>query len=134
MDDPSDRASAGGNPPGRDSAPPSQDERTWGMLAHLSAFLGLIFPVIGAILAPWGIWIARRERSSFVASHAKEALNFNISVAIGWVICWALTYLLIGFLLAIVIFFGWLVLTILAGIKAGEGAPYRYPLALRLVK
>ncbi len=104
------------------------------MLSHLSAFAGLLLPLVGNVAAPWGIWLARRERSAFVASQAKEALNFNISVVIAWLVCWALTYVFIGILLGIVLFVGWLALTILAGIRAGEGMDYRYPLALRLVK
>lgn len=123
----------GGAPP-LPATPPSQDERTWGMLSHLSAFTGLVLPLVGNIAAPWAIWLARRDRSAFVASQAKEALNFNISVVIAWLVCWALTYVFIGILLGIVLFVSWLALTILAGIKAGEGVDYRYPLALRLVK
>jgi uncharacterized Tic20 family protein len=132
MNQPADRP-GGGGPPGIDS-PPSQDERTWGMLAHLSAFIGLVIPFLGCLLGPWGIWLAWRDRSPFVAEQAKEALNFNISVAIAWLVCAALTYVFIGFLLGIVVFFSWLALTILAAIRAGEGGRYRYPLALRLVK
>ncbi len=114
--------------------PPTQDERTWGMLAHLAAFSGLIVPVCGNILAPWGVWLAKRRESAFVAEQAKEALNFNISVAIAMAVCWALTYVFIGILLGVALFVYWLAMTILAGIKAGEGVHYRYPFALRLVK
>jgi len=104
------------------------------MLAHLSAFAGLLIPVAGSILAPWGIWLARRGQSSFVAGQAKEALNFNISVAIAWLVCWVLTYIFIGILLGVALFVCWLSMTILAGIRAGEGVAYRYPFSLRLVK
>jgi uncharacterized protein len=133
MSDPSDSPPGGSGPPPHTSAP-SQDERTWGMLSHLSAFAGLLLPLIGNIAAPWGIWLARRDSSAFVASQAKEALNFNLSMVIAWLVCWALTYVFIGFLLGIVLFVAWLALTLLAGIKASEGVDYRYPLALRLVK
>ena len=115
-------------------SPPSQDERTWGMLSHLSAFVGLVVPFFGAILAPLIIWLAWRDRSPFVGEQAKEALNFNISVAIGWLVCGLLTVVFIGILLGIVLFFCWLALTILAAIRASEGVPYRYPLNLRLVR
>ncbi len=113
---------------------PTQDERTWGMIAHLSAFALFIFPVAGNILAPLIIWLMRRDTSAFVDAEAKEALNFNISVSLGWIVCGLLTFLLIGFPLGIIIFLGWLVLTIVAAVKASEGVGYRYPLTLRLVK
>ena len=133
MSAPNDTAPAGGVPPGLDS-PPSQDERTWGMLSHLSAFIGLVIPVAGAILAPLIIWLAWRDRSPFVGEQAKEALNFNISVAIGGLLCGLLTFVFIGILLGIGLFFGWLALTILAAVRASEGLQYRYPLTLRLVR
>jgi len=133
MSAPQDTAPAGRVPPGLDS-PPSQDERTWGMLSHLSAFVGLVIPFLGAILAPLIIWLAWRERSPFVGEQAKEALNFNISVAIGWLVCGLLTVVFIGILLGIGLFFAWLALTILAAIRASEGVQYRYPLNLRLVR
>ena len=133
MSAPPDTAPAGRVPPGLDS-PPSQDERTWGMLSHLSAFVGLVIPFFGALLAPLIIWLAWRDRSPFVGEQAKEALNFNISVAIGWLVCGLLTVVFIGFLLGIGLFFAWLALTILAAIRASEGVQYRYPLNLRLVR
>jgi uncharacterized Tic20 family protein len=34
----------------------------------------------------------------------------------------------------LVLFVGWVVLTIIAAIKANEGVTYRYPFTLRLVK
>jgi uncharacterized Tic20 family protein len=104
------------------------------MLSHLSAFVGLVIPFLGAILAPLIIWLAWRERSPFVGEQAKEALNFNISVAIGWLVCGLLTVVFIGILLGIGLFFAWLALTILAAIRASEGVQYRYPLNLRLVR
>jgi uncharacterized Tic20 family protein len=106
------------------------------MLAHLSALAGLVtvIPFLGNVLAPWLIWLSWRDRSPFVGEQAKEALNFNLSVTIAWLVCWALTYVFIGFLLGIVLFFGWMTLTILAAVRASEGVHYRYPLALRLVQ
>ena len=52
-------------------SPPSQDERTWGMLAHLSAFVGLVFPLFGAILAPLG-HLARLARALALRGRAGE--------------------------------------------------------------
>ncbi len=104
------------------------------MIAHLSAFAVFVFPLAGNILAPLIIWVARRDTSAFVEAEAKEALNFNISVSLGWVVCGLLTFVLIGIPLGVILFVGWLVMTILAAVKASEGVGYRYPLSLRLVK
>jgi uncharacterized protein len=119
--------------PGAPGAPPTPDERTWGMIAHLSAFVGLVIP-LGNIIAPLVIWLARRDGSAFVAIEAKEALNFNISVALAAIVCALLTLVAVGILLGMALFVTWLAMTIIAAIKASEGIGYRYPLSLRLVK
>ena len=115
-------------------ASPTQDERTWGMIAHLSAFAVFVFPLGGNILAPLIIWLTRRNTSAFVEMEAREALNFNISVALGWIVCGLLVFALIGIPLGAALFLYWLVMAIVAAVKASEGVGYRYPFSLRLVK
>ncbi|TLY58495.1 MAG: DUF4870 domain-containing protein [Gammaproteobacteria bacterium] len=104
------------------------------MIAHLSAFAFFIVPPIGIVLGPLLVWLVKRDRTAFVASQAKEALNFNISVVIGALCCWILVFVLIGFLLFVALGISWLALTIIAAIKASEGVAYRYPVSLRLVR
>lgn len=115
------------------AAPPTQDERTWGMLAHLAALTGVVIP-FGNVIAPLVIWLVKRDSSAFIADQAKEALNFNITVLIGAAISFVLMLVFIGFLLLFALGIAWLVLTIVAGLKANEGVMYRYPFALRLVQ
>ena len=86
------------------------------------------------------IWLVKKDSMPFVADQAKEALNFNISVAIASLVLLVLSAITfgIGLIIAIplwvIIGVGWLVLTIIAGVKANEGVRYRYPFALRLIK
>jgi uncharacterized Tic20 family protein len=80
------------------------------------------------------VYLGRRDNSAFVAAHAKEALNFNITVLIATVVCVLLMMVFVGFLLGTALFVAWLVLTLIAAIKASEGELYRYPLSLRLIK
>lgn len=108
------------------------NERTWGMFAHLSALAGLVIP-LGNVLGPLVVWLSRREQSRFAGDQAKEALNFNITVAFGAVACYVLTWLLIGILLFVALALYWLAMTIVAAVKASEGIRYHYPLAVRLV-
>jgi uncharacterized Tic20 family protein len=127
------------NDPNPATAPPSgasptQDERTWAMIAHLAAFAGLVLPTLGGIIGPLVIWLARRDTSAFVAAEAKEALNFNISVTLAALVCWMLVFVGVGIPLGVALFIAWLALTIIAAIKASEGIEYRYPVSLRLVK
>ncbi|WP_035985245.1 DUF4870 domain-containing protein [Leptolyngbya sp. KIOST-1] len=109
------------------------ESRMWAMLAHLSALSGFVIP-FGNILGPLIIWLMKRDEMSFVADQGKEALNFNISMTIYMLVSGVLIFVLIGIALVFVLAIVWLVLLILAAIKANEGVVYRYPLTLRLVK
>ena len=123
--------------PAESAAPtpaPTENERTWGMLAHLSALAGVVIWLLGCVLGPLAVWLSRRDQSEFVAAHAREALNFNITVVLAAVVCIALMVVFVGFILGTALFIGWLVLTLIAAIRASEGELYRYPFTLRLVK
>jgi len=109
-----------------------QEEKTWGMLAHLSSLSGLVIP-FGTVLGPLIVWLVKKDTMSFVADQGKEALNFNITVLIAAIVSGILTIVLIGFLLLAVVGIGWLVLTIMASIAANKGEAYRYPFTLRLI-
>ena len=137
----------GAPPPPPETDPPgspsgiSSEERQWAMFAHLSALAGLITGGLGCFLGPLIIWLVKRETMPFVNDQGKEALNFNITVlgvsVILWVVGTILLVILIGFLFYLAAFavgVFWLVMTIIAGIKANEGVAYRYPFTLRLVK
>jgi uncharacterized protein len=112
----------------------SANERTWAMAAHFSALAFFIVPFGGNVLGPLVVWLMKREQSAFVAEAAKEALNFNIVVVLGYVVCGLLVFVFIGILLGVALFGFWLVMTVIAAIKASEGVHYRYPITLRIVK
>jgi uncharacterized protein len=129
----------GTNSPAAPGATPSENERTWGMLAHLSALAGLLIPFVGHaiglnILGTYAVSVNRASRSAFVAAHAKEALNFNISVSLAALVSAILLITYVGAVLSAAVFIVWLVMTLIAAIKASEGHLYRYPFSLRLVK
>lgn len=122
------------------SAAPSQDERTWGMLAHLAA-LSAFVTGIGAVVGPLIVWLIKKDSMPFVDDQGKEAVNFGITcflavVALG-IVGTVLAVILIGFLFYLlipVVGLFWLVFTVIAAIKANEGVAYRYPFTLRLIK
>jgi len=108
-------------------APPGGNEKIWALLSHLSTFIGLPF------LLPLVVYLAMKGDSAYVASNAREALNFHLSLLIYALCCIPLTFILIGVPLLLGIGLASLVLAIVAAIKASEGGCYRYPLTLRLV-
>jgi uncharacterized Tic20 family protein len=114
----------------------TEDERTWGMITHLSAML-LGFP------GPLIIWLIKKERSRFLNYHGKECLNFCITIffcllAISISTCGIsfVTYGLGGFVVfpcfLAIIGVKWVML-IMAGLAANRGELYRYPFSLRLI-
>ena len=115
-------------------AAPSESERTWGMLAHLAALAGLVLPLVGNVLGPLLVWATKKDESAWVGEQAREALNFNITVMLAGLACGLLALIFIGFLLGTALFIAWLVMTLIAAIRASEGVQYRYPISLRLIK
>ncbi len=111
----------------------SKDEKTWGMVAHLAALSGWIGVPFGNILGPLVIYFVKKDESDFVRDHAKEGMNFGISVLIYSIVCIPLMFILIGFLLIAVVIIGSVVLNIIAGMKANEGRTYKYPYTIRLI-
>ena len=109
-----------------------QEERTWGMVAHLSALIGIIIGV--SFVGPLIVMLVQGPKSRFVREQAVEALNFNITVLIAVIISSLLLLILIGFVLLPIILIAWLIFTIIGAVTANDGRPYRYPINIRMVK
>lgn len=119
-------------PPEKPSASPTADDRTWGMLAHLSSLIAM---AVGGMsfLGPLIVWLVKKDQSPFVADQAKEALNFQIACFIATLICVALAIVIVGFLLMPIVIVGNIVFTIIAAMEANKGVAYRYPYTIRLI-
>ena len=112
----------------------SKEERDWAMACHLSALSGFVVP-FGNIIGPLVVWLMKKDTMPLVDQHGKEALNFQITVAIAALVCIVLMFVLIGIVLIFVVGLGALVLTIMAAIKVSNGElDYKYPFTLRLIK
>ncbi|MDF1823320.1 MAG: DUF4870 domain-containing protein [Verrucomicrobiales bacterium] len=106
------------------------EEKTMGLLCHL---LGAVTTFVGPLI----IWLIKREESPFVDDQGKEALNFQITVLIGYVASSIIAMIpVIGCVAALLypaIGIASLIFGILGCIEANKGIAYRYPFALRLV-
>ncbi|WP_407344047.1 DUF4870 domain-containing protein [Pengzhenrongella phosphoraccumulans] len=116
-------------PPYGAPAAPLDDAQTrqWAGLAHLGGILGFLPSLI--------IWLVYRERSAFVGQEARKALNFQLTVLIGYVAS--------SVLAGIVPFIGllafplWIIAVIFSvqGYQAVQrGQAYTYPFTLDLIK
>ena len=92
---------------------------------HLSQFFAiLLFPLVVFLVVD----------DNKVKEHAKEVLNWSISLTIYAIISSVLILVLIGFVgLAIIGIIG-LIFPIIGAIKASEGTVYRYPLTIRFLR
>jgi uncharacterized protein len=77
-------------------AGPEPRSSQWAMFCHFSAFLGMWFP-FGSLIGPLILWQIKRESDPFIDDQGKEAMNFQITVAIASAICYVLMFVLIGF-------------------------------------
>ena len=105
------------------------NEKLWNVLCHLSAFLGV------AIILPLIVYLVTKDdANSSIPLHAKETLNFHISLFIYGIISAILIFVVIGALLIAIIAIGGFILAIVGAVKASNGELYRYPFTIRLVK
>ena len=123
---------------------PSLSDRQWAAGAHVAALLAAMMTslwagVAGAIAALI-VWMLVRDKSAFATEHAKEAVNFNLSMFIYAAIAVLLVVFTLGIGLIValpmwlVLALAWIVCTLLAAFKAYDGQPYRYPITIRLFK
>lgn len=106
---------------------PDKDACNIAMLAHL---LGIFTGFLGALV----VWLVKKESSPYIAQESAEALNFQLTVMIGYVICSVLSVILIGLVMFPLLYIVNIVFCILGAIASSKGTGYRYPIALRLIK
>jgi len=103
---------------------PTSEEKTMAILSH-------VLCIVAWFLPPLIIYLVKKDESSYVAAHAKESLNFQITMCLA-VIVLAIT--IIGLFLLWVVGLVATIFIIIATIKASENKLYRYPLTIRFIK
>lgn len=105
---------------------PTSDEKTMAILSH-------ILCIVAGFLAPLIIYLVKKD-SPYVVAHAKESLNFQLTLIIAYIISFILVFVLIGILLIWLIALANLVFVIIATIRASENKLYKYPFSIKFVK
>lgn len=120
----------------------SGDQQTWRVLAHASAFIQ--FLGVPSVVGPLVVWLIRRE-DPVVEPHARDALNFQLSLLIYFVAGAILAFLaaitIVGLVITVFIVILLLILVVLelvfallATLAASRGERYAYPMSLELIK
>ena len=102
-----------------------QEEKIAAVIVHVAAiFFEFFAPIIG--------YLFLKDKGPFVKHHAKESLNFSITV------------LLIGIVLAIsiiglvIIWWAlpayWIICRVIAALQTSQGKFFKYPLTIRFIK
>ena len=113
--------------------PWGMEEKTFLMLMHLSQLAGFLVPGAGLVL-PIIMWATNREHSAQIDAHGKVILNWLITVIIFSIICFILTFIVIGALLFVALGITSLVFIIMGALKANEGILWPYPLSFKFIK
>jgi uncharacterized protein len=102
------------------------DEKLWATLIHIG---GILFGFLPALIG----YLVLKDKGPFIRAHTATALNFQITLLIAYVVGWILAFVIIGF---VIIFAAWIasiVFGIIAAVKANQGQPYVYPIAIKFV-
>ena len=106
------------------AVPPTSDEKTLALVSH-------IVTIVSSFIAPLIIYLVKKDESTFVAAHAKESLNFQITMFLIFII---LIISIIGLLLLWLVGIYSLIMVIVATIRASEGKLYKYPFSIKFIK
>ena len=105
---------------------PTSEEKTMAILSH-------ILCLVAWFLAPLIIYLVKKD-SEYVQAHAKESLNFQLTMLIAWIVSFILLFIIIGAFLMFLLGIANLVLVIVATIRASENKMYRYPFSIKFIK
>ncbi len=121
----------------------TQNDKTYSSITHLSSFAGWFFP-FGNIIVPFILWSAKKTESTYIDTHGKAAVNFQLSLML-------YVFLLVLFAIPLTIFtFGLGLIAVILGIipaviliiatiisasiKATNGEYYNYPFTIEFIK
>ena len=110
-----------------------KDANQWSMFLHFSMLAGFIVPFAGLIV-PIVLWQMKKEEYPIVDVHGKVVVNWLISSFLYGVVCFILSFIVIGLFLFPVLIVICVIFPIIGGIKANDGVVWEYPMSLKLIK
>jgi uncharacterized Tic20 family protein len=118
----------------------ASEDRQWAMWSHFGGVIGFLPALI--------IYLVFKDRSRLTNQEAKEALNWQITFIIGYIVLWILVAILnavlfatgagaVTLIISLLPLLWWIlnvIFSIMGGVKVNSGGSYRYPFAIRLIK
>jgi len=105
---------------------PSNDDKNIATITHIG---GTVFSFVPALI----VWILKKDENQYIEDQAKEALNFQITMVLAYMLAGVLSWILIGLIFFPIIWVLNIVFCIIAAISTSKGETYRYPFCLRLI-
>jgi uncharacterized Tic20 family protein len=107
----------------RNRGEPTNEDKQMAMFCHLGA-------LVGGFLLPLILWITQKDKSRFIDTHGKEAVNFELTMLIGHIVgifctCGLLTFIILPLSITF---------HIMGGLAANRGEDYQYPICIRFIK
>ena len=115
------------------AAVPATQQGGGGADPKTMAVLAQVLGIVTGFLGPLIIYLVNGDKDRYVKHHSAEALNFQLTVLIAYLVSFVLMLVLIGFLLFFVVWVLAIVFGIQAAIAANRGEWYRYPINIRMV-
>lgn len=110
--------------------PPASDReketRQWAMFIHFSILAGWVVPLAGLVV-PILLWQLKKDELPGIVPHAHVVMNWILTSLVYGMICFVLTFILVGILGFIALAIATIIFSILGGIKANEGEVWEYP-------
>lgn len=107
----------------------TSSDKLWNVLLHLSPIIGL------GLIGPLVVYlVTRNDTDSSIPDHAKETLNFHISMFIYVMVAAILCLIVIGVFLLLILAIASVVLAVIGAVRASDGIVYKYPFCIRFVK
>lgn len=101
-----------------------EGEKLGGVALHLLAIpFEFLAPLIG--------YFVLKDKGPFISHHAKESLNFGITVVLAAIV---LAISIVGLLFLWALPIVWIVFRLIAAFKASQGEFYKIPIAIKFIK
>ena len=101
----------------------NQEMKVWVLISHLGA-------IVFSFVAPLFVWLLQHEESDEIEEHARASLNFQLTVFVGYLGAYLLTFIWIGYPILYLLMLFNAVCVIMASVKAwNDEELFRYPFA-----
>jgi len=110
-------------------APTTGDDREtnmWAMFIHFSILCGWAVPLAGLIV-PIILWQVKKDELPGIVPHSYVVLNWIVTSLVYALICFILTFVVIGIFGFIALGIATILFAVIGGVKANNGELWEYP-------